>query len=381
MRVLHIISGIDPRGGGPAVALAGLAQAQKAAGLDVSVVSGWCAGENNTITESMAQAGINVRLVGPTTGRLGRHPKMVLTLAEEIPRADILHIHAIWLEIQHQASRLARKYDKPYVLRPCGMLDPWSLAQGKLKKRIYMIWRQRKDLNRACALHFTSELERDLTGPLGLSPPAIVEPNGVDLREFELLPEENTFRRQHDLPLDRPMLLHLGRLHAKKGFDVLIPAFAQTADLGAMLVIAGPNSDGYRTTIEQMIASHRVGDRVKFVGMLRGVERVAALADADLFVLPSYQENFGVAVVESLAAGTPVIISDQVNIHPQITANGLGGVVPMSVDALAAELRRWITDTPLRGEAAARARLFAPREYDWNVIARRWTEHYRRIIP
>jgi glycosyltransferase involved in cell wall biosynthesis len=147
-----------------------------------------------------------------------------------------------------------------------------------------------------------------------------------------------------------------------------------------LLVIAGPDVDNCRPTIESLMTEHAVSaDRVLFTGMLRGRARVEALVDADLFVLPSYQENFGIAVVESLAAGTPVVISDQVNICNEIRDAGVGGVVPTQVELLAREIARWMNDDQLRAEASRRAVPFVRERYDWNQIARRWVGHYESL--
>ena len=122
-----------------------------------------------------------------------------------------------------------------------------------------------------------------------------------------------------------------------------------------MLVIAGPDADGYRSRIERLVDLHKLSDRVIFTGMLYGRERLEVLADSDLFVLPSHQENFGIAVVEALAAGCPVLVSDHVNIHDQITAAGVGGVAKTRIDELAAELTLWMGNPDLRAAASARA--------------------------
>src|SRR5687768_2010235 len=113
--------------------------------------------------------------------------------------------------------------------------------------------------------------------------------------------------------------------------------------------------------------------------MIEGAEKLAALHDADLLAAPSYHENFGLAVIEALACGTPVVISDQVNLHPDIAAAGVGGVVPLDVDALACELDRWIGDQPMRRAAGERARDFARDRYDWDTIAGRWVGHYESL--
>jgi glycosyltransferase involved in cell wall biosynthesis len=380
MRVLHVISGIDPVFGGPVAALVGLAEAQARAGLDVTIASSWGHGQDISHAERLRGAGVRVELIGPAIRRLGTwHPRTGAVLRGLVPRADVVHIHALWEDIQHRAAAVARVQRVPYLFRPCGMLDPWSLSRSRWRKRAYMAWRLRRDLNGAAAIHFTTDPERDLTGPLGLSAPAIVEPNGVDLSEFETAPARGTFRRRHPQLGQGPTLVFLGRIHLKKGLDLLIAAMARLRTPGVTLVIVGPDEGGYQGEVERMVAAGGLTGRVVFTGMLRGREKLEALADADLFVLPSYTENFGVAVVEALAAGTPVVVSDRVNLHPEITAAGVGGVVPLGAAALAAELDRWLGDDALRAAAAARARPFVRERYDWRQIAARWVEHYRRL--
>jgi glycosyltransferase involved in cell wall biosynthesis len=146
-----------------------------------------------------------------------------------------------------------------------------------------------------------------------------------------------------------------------------------------MLVVAGPEHPGYGQTVRDMARRERISDRMLMVGMLHGRERIEAMVDADLFVLPSYQENFGIAVAEALAAGCPVVISDQVNIHPDISAAGVGGVVPTRVESLAAELSRWMADPDLRRHAGQKGRAFVREKYDWAAIARRWAQEYRTL--
>ena len=184
----------------------------------------------------------------------------------------------------------------------------------------------------------------------------IVEPNGVDLAEFDNLPQRGAFRHRYSGIGDRPIVLFLGRLHYKKGLDLLVPAFASGTSGEVMLVIAGPDGDGYQAKIERLVDLYKLNDRVLFTGMLYGKERIEVLADADLFVLPSYQENFGIAVVEALCSGCPVLVSDKVNIHKQITDAGVGGMVPTRVEPLAAALTRWMGDREMRLAAAGRTR-------------------------
>ena len=378
-RVLHIIWSLDSRDGGPPAALLGLLLAQQKQGLTVSVCASFREGAEGKIAAQLREAGVEVRLIGPCRGPLLGHPSMKARVADAVKNADVVHIHGLWEEINHRAARSAQTQGTPYLVRPCGMLDPWSLSQGRLKKQVYLAWRLRRNLNGAAALHFTSDLERDGASPLQLRPSVLVEPNGVDLDEFSAPSRPNSFRARFGLSAEQPLALFMGRLHVKKGLDLLIPAFARLDSKDAVLVIAGPDADGYRAHVEADVAAHGLEKRVIFAGMLQGADRVAAFRDADIFVLPSYQENFGIVVVEALAAGTPVIVSDAVNIHRQISAAGVGSVVPLEVEALSQELMRWLQDPALRAKASHHAREFVQRNFDWNTIAQRWAQHYAEL--
>ncbi|HEX2972065.1 MAG TPA: glycosyltransferase [Tepidisphaeraceae bacterium] len=380
MRVLHVISGIDVPTGGPGTALVGLGSAQAQVGLDVTVLTAFAQGADLAPAEQLKRDGVNVQLIGPVRTPLGLHSGIPAKINELLDQADIVHIHGLWEEIQHRAARLACARGIPYLITPHGMLDPWSLSQRALKKRLYMAWRLRTNLNRAAAIHYTAETERELAEPLGLRPPALIELNGVDLREFEKLPEKGSFRKLFPQIGQRPLILFLSRIHLKKGLDMLIPAMAKVKTPDAILVIIGPDPWGYGQTIKDLIQQHGIGDRTIFVGQVPADVRIAAFTDADIFVLPSYQENFGIAVAEALAAGTPVVISDQVNIHREISAAGVGGVVRRDVDLVAAEMDRWLQDAELRRAAAEKARPFVWDRWGWTQIARRWIGHYDRIV-
>ena len=379
MRVLHVITEIKASAGGVSSAVSGLAIAQKRAGLDVAVLAPWYGEPDRESMEKLESAGVCIHTFGPAIGRFGRHPDLIKLTEKAVAGADVVHIAGMWEEIQHRAAREAVRQNVPYVISPHGMLDPWSLRRSKWVKRAALAWRVRKNLNRAAALHFTCAVERDLVAGLKLRPSSVVEPNGLDLSEFEDLPPADQFRKHHrTLQNQRPIVLFLSRIDPKKGLDLLIPAFA-AGPKEAMLVIAGPDLIGYQREVEAMVRQHAIQDRVIFTGMLRGRDRVEAMAAATIFALPSYQENFGIVVAESLAAGVPVIISDQVNIHAEITAAGVGGVVPAQIEPLARELRRWLGDEPLRSQAALMCRPFVREHYDWNKIAERWKKHYAQI--
>jgi glycosyltransferase involved in cell wall biosynthesis len=379
MRILHAISGIDPRNGGPTSALIGLAAAQVRAGLDVRVISTWQEQDAHRSAEKLESLGVGVRMVGKAYGKLSRHPALEKNLVAEVSQADVVHVHAMWEEIQHQACRVAQRLNKPYVFTPHGMLDPWNMKKSRLAKRFFLWLRMRKNLERAALLHFTTAIERDWVARMNLSPRTIVEPLGLEASQYERLPGKGTFRAECVGCDDKPMILFLGRIHYGKGLELLVPALAKMRRQDAILVVAGPDFSGYRPTIDLLAATSHVAERIIYTGMLEGDEKLAALHDADLLAAPSYHENFGLAVIEALACRTPVVVSDQVNLHPDITAAGVGGVVPLDSTALAAELDRWLDDESLRKSAGERAPAFVRERYDWDAIARRWVNHYETV--
>jgi glycosyltransferase involved in cell wall biosynthesis len=292
----------------------------------------------------------------------------------------------LWEQVQHEAARCSRKLGKPYVLTPHGMLTPWSLAQSRWKKKLYLAWRLRTNLRHAASLHFTSPNECQQVAPLNLGPPSIVEPNGLDLEDFDPLPPPGSFRAQYPALADKPIVIFLSRLHHKKGLDLLIPAFARLKQRDAMLVIAGPDSGGYQLVVEKLIERLGLKDRAILTGMLQGPQKVAALADADLFVLPSAHENFGIVVIEAMAAGIPPIISDGVSIHGEITDAQAGAVMSIncdpeqSINQLTTAMDRWLADPDLRRQTGKRARTYVVERFGWDPLARRWMEHYQQMI-
>jgi len=385
IRILHVISGLDPRHGGPTTALAAMMRGQRDAGLHVELVSTYCDWDNLDFVEQLRKENFNVHLIGPATRTLAWSRKIKPTLRELVPTFDVIHIHALWEEIQHRAARVAKQFRKPYLITPHGMLDPWSLGQGGFKKKLYFMLRLRRDLNQAAAIHFTDDLERDLIAPLAVTAPSLVQRLNIDLDDFVPAPAAGWLRETYSQIGERKIVLFMSRIHPKKGLDLLIPAFAQCEgkqgdDKHAVLVIAGPDRDDYRKVLDPMIAQHRITDRVIYTGMLVGKQRAAALADATLFALPSYQENFGVVVIEALSVGVPVILSDKVNIHRQISDNHLGAVVPTEIDALSRALSQWLGDDTLRQSTSLRAKEFVAQHYDRMTIVKRWCELYRTLI-
>lgn len=201
------------------------------------------------------------------------------------------------------AARYARKHRVPYIVRPHGSLDPFLRRRGRLKKFIYTGLIEKRNLDRATAIHYTSRDERDLAAPVGIKAPSVVVPLGVNLEEFESLPVPGTFRSRYPETREKDLVLFLGRLHFKKGLDLLLQSFRKVAAQlpNVHLVVAGPDDAGVTPKMKAWLANAGILNRATFTGMLTGTMRLAALKDADVWMLPSYTENFGLAVVEAMA--------------------------------------------------------------------------------
>lgn len=379
-RVVHVISGIDPQNGGPTVALLGMARAQRAVGIDASVVSTWryeTGLENAAVFE---QAGVPIRMVGPARGKLSWHPGLGKILREAFAPADVVHVHAVWEQAQHVACRVASALGKPIVFTPHGMLSEWNMAQGGLAKRAFLALRVRRNLNSAARLHFTTRAEADSTAKLGLTSKPLIETLGLDLGEFAALPSPGFLRARWPAIGDRKVVLFLGRIDYKKGLDLLVPAFARCrAAADAVLVLAGPDNDGYGATVSAIAAKEGIADRVIFTGMLHGADRIAALVDADLFAMTSYIENFGVSVIEALAAGKPLLLTRGVQAAEFLSDTEVVTVSPPEVGAITAAMEGWLADPARRARAAAEGPRLARERFDNLAVARRWLVHYTNV--
>jgi glycosyltransferase involved in cell wall biosynthesis len=227
----------------------------------------------------------------------------------------------------------------------------------------------------AAAVHCSTAAEAASTGKLGFAAPIVVEPNGVQLQEFLDLPQRGAFRESIGRP-SAPLILFLGRIHPGKGVEYLIPALRHVATPDSTVVIVGGDSGGYREQMERAVAAHHLDDRVIFTGALRGRRKLEALVDADVFCLPSEHENFGISVIEAMAAGCPVIVSEHVGLREEIREQGTGSVTSLDAGDIANSIDFWLRNQAESRAAGDRARTFVLGTYDWSVIAARWRERY-----
>jgi glycosyltransferase involved in cell wall biosynthesis len=287
-------------------------------------------------------------------------------LARHIADYDVVHIHALFSYASLPAAWFAARRGVPYIVRPLGTLERLGMQQHKpWLKRISFPLVERRMLARAAAVHFTSERERAEAAELGVRERCVTLAMGIDLGKFAQLPAPGWLAARAPHLAGRTVVLFLSRLDPKKGLDLLLPAFAELRqrEPNVALVLAGGGEPQFVFGLKQMAARLGIADDLYWAGFLEGDEKLAALAAADMFVLPSYSENFGVAAVEALACGLPVLVSDQVGIHQEIAAAGAGIVVPTRVKPLAEGMARLCADPALRRTMARAARLLAAERF------------------
>jgi glycosyltransferase involved in cell wall biosynthesis len=346
--ILHLIRTLDPATGGPVEYLKQLAAVHIRLGVQVGILTldrnepGWV----RDITASVIEC-------GPSRGTYGFNQRLEAKLTELAGSFETMVIHGLWQFHGRCASRVAAKAGVPYYIFPHGMLDPWfrrSYPIKHLKKQLYWILAERQVLEQARAVLFTSEREARLAEmtflPKGNYRRRII-PLGVPPAPSETGAWRDAFRQKFPHLRTRPFLLFLGRLHPKKGCDFLVKAFAELRP-PVDLVLAGPGaSPQYSAELKRSAE----GLPITFTDLIEGEVKASALACAEALILPSHQENFGLVVAEALSFGTPVLLSEQVNISEEVKSSGAGFV---EADTLAGT-RRLIEHWLEHGEPAMRA--------------------------
>lgn len=297
-----------------------------------------------------------------------------------VPDYDLIHIHAVFSYATAAAAYYARKYQVPYIILPHGMLDPWSLSKSWLAKKIYLMLVEKRNIEQAAAVHFTAEDE--LRTCFSFRGSKFVLPCLLDLGELQMSPPKGSFKGKHPEMKDKTLILFLSRIDRKKGLDLLIAALARLAlrrdDF--LFILAGSGDETYERQVTLMINKAGLTARTVRTGFVDGVEKAALLADADIFVLPSYQENYGIAVVEAMAAGLPVVISNKVNIHNGIAQAGAGLVVSLHVGELAEAIVRLLEEPSLRASMGKRAQRLIQEKYAPAPVVQEMVQIYRDVI-
>jgi len=350
LKILQLVHTLDPSVGGVAASVLALSRglARRGHKLDIVVL-------DDSASPWLADIALPIHALGAGLTSYRYSSKLLPWLKKQGGDYDRVIVNGIWQYLSFAAWRRYAGSSIPYYVFPHGMLDPWfkeTFPLKHLKKWLYWPWAEYRVLRNAAAVIFTSEEERsqarksfwlyrcrEKVSPLGVeAPPISSNAKSEFLSRYPQLQNTRIF-------------LFLGRLHPKKGCDMLLEAFAQMRSNDSIsLILAGPDQVGWESDLRRQVTRLNLTNRIVFTGMLEGPMKQGAFASAEAFVLPSHQENFGISVVEALAARVPVLISNRVNIWPEIEADRAGYVESDDLAGTTRLLQRWIDTAPAERE-------------------------------
>lgn len=301
-------------------------------------------------------------------------------LKAHITEYDVIHMHGIW-HFGSLAPFLIPNH-AVMVITIHGLLDKWAVAHSKWKKDLVTILYQKRLLGKADLIQINNTDEKqDVIRYLGYEPKnMVIIPNGMKLSEYANLPQKGLFRGKHKITPDQQMILFMGRLNIKKGLDLLLPAFLKVHEKlpNAILILAGPD-DGYQSETEDFIQKNNLGNKIKLVGMLTDMDKKEALADADLFVLPSYSEGFSIAVLEAMTSKVPTLVSDRVGFGDYIRKYDAAYLTPLNSDEVAKGLLKILQDRDYAETLIKSAYKMVTENFDIKVVANQLLEEYKKI--
>ena len=303
---------------------------------------------------------------------------LTLWLWRNVRKFDVIHIHALFSYPSTAAAVCAKVTGTPFIVRPLGTLNQWGMQNRKrwLKTASFLLLESRI-LRWAALVHFTSEQEAFEAGLLRVPYRSAIVPNPVMIPASPANPGISA-RPSH--LQGKTVILFLSRIDAKKGLDLLLPAFrlVQREQRDSILVIVGDGDPEYVSAMKALANELEIAESVVWRGFLDGHDKESIMRSADIFVLPSYSENFGVAVVEAMGAGLPVIVSDQVGIHREIAREQAGLVVHCGEEALATALLKASRESAWRASAGAAGRELA-KQFSPLVVSKQCLNLYRRV--
>jgi glycosyltransferase involved in cell wall biosynthesis len=379
MRVLHVIPSVGPLRGGPSVMLRTTTRALVRAGVSVDVATTDDNGPDRldvANSRPVVEEGVTYWYFPRQTRFYTFSWPLTLWLAQNVKNYDLVHIHALFSYAAIPAAFWASYYQIPYIVRPLGVLNVLGMHKRRpwLKKISYHLI-EKRIIRGSAVIHYTSEQERIEAAELGIDHSSIIIPNSTEIPSECAKSAPGRFRMMYPQLAERLIILFLSRLDPKKGLDILLPAFAEVRAqyAKATLVIAGSGEPSFVSSLQQQADRMGIAPDVVWSGFLTGEEKWAALAESNIFVLPSYSENFGVAVVEAMACGLPVVVSDQVAIHREVADASAGLVVRCQIKELAEALLKLLQDASLRSTMGSNGRhlartQFAPRSTTQSLI-------------
>ena len=321
-------------------------------------------------------------LARPSFGGSLFGPRQMAEIRRHISNADAVHLHCVWSVSSMQIAAAARQLGVPYIVSLHGMLDDWSMAQGATKKRAYMALGGRRLLEKAARVHSTARAELDQSRKWFPGGTASIIPYLMDLSPYRNLPSKQIARdRFPELATDEPKILFLSRLHYKKGCEHLLRAAAKLAadGVGGTFIFAGTGDEAYVDSLKQMAKDLSIADRVLFTGQVTGDCKFSLYRNADAFVLPTSQENFGLVLIEAMACGVPVVTTKGVDIWRDLESSGSARIVEQDAAAIAATLKDLLSDRAALAAMGEAARPWVMRTYAEELLIGRYEQLYRTV--
>ncbi|MEG4531908.1 hormogonium polysaccharide biosynthesis glycosyltransferase HpsP [Microcoleus sp. D2_18a_D3] len=412
MRILQIIPSISLVYGGPSQMVLGLSAALAATNIDVTIITTDSNGDigqlplDVPLNQPIQQNGYQIIYFRCSPWRRYKFSLSLLQwLNENARQFDLAHIHALFSPVTTLAATIARYHKLPYIMRPCGMLDPADLQKKKRLKQIYATLLERPNLAGAAAIHFTSKEEAKISERFGLNCTGKMPvPRDLNCTGKMPVPQDLDFTGKMPAPRDLviplgvtaglfpqrlresqvPIILFMSRIEPKKGLYLLIPALesilASGIDFHFILAGSNPQDADYETQIKVTIQNSTLAKYTTITGFVSGDLKVELLTKADLFVLPSYYENFGIAVAEAMAAGVPVAISDRIHIAEDIQQAEAGWVEPLQVGAIANSIKSALLNPQERQRRGLNGKEYAKKHYNWDAIAQQTIDAYQEIL-
>jgi len=394
MKILCVIPSYFPafQYGGPIISVHNLNKALVKKGVEVTVYTTNVGLKGKVLTnQEINLDGVKVfyfdffkifEFLGPTGWQFSL--LMTRALKKNIPDFDLIYFSAIWNYPTAIAAHYCRKYSKPYIISPRGVFYPYTFNKKIWKKWLYYQLIAKRDLEKASAIHYTAIDEFRQGHPfLGIkNNKTFIVPNGLDLSEFNNLPPRENLKNKYLTLKDKKVILFLSRLNWGKGLDILAKAYGIIAKHknDVHLLIVGDGQESFKERVKKWFRDEGVLDRVVFAGMLTGREKLEAFSGSDIFVLPSHSENFGMAIVEAMACGLPVVITNTIGIHQEITEAKAGLVVPCDVSKLSEAITHLLNDKNLAQDLGRNGQVLAGEQFNFHKTTDKMIEAYKAVL-
>ena len=388
MKVLHVIPSVAHVRGGLTQAVLEMVKALRSQGLDAEIAT-----TNDNGADSLPvplQQRVEYQQVpvwffprfSPAVASIREfafsHP-LTTWLWQHVSNYDLLHVHAIFSYPSTAAMAIARLKGIPYIAVPHGMLCQWSLQQKESKKKTYLALIERANLNHSQALHLTSSQEEEELSQLNLKAPNFILPHGLSL-PTPIPDARHQLRQRLNLPEEEPIILFMSRLHYKKGLEYLIPALGKLSHRRFNFILAGNGSPEYEAQIDELLTAAGMRDRTYHPGFVSGETKELFLQGSDFFALTSHSENFGIAVLEAMAGGLPVLATSGVALASTVKQHQLGYVTELDIPAIATAIEHHLNHPQQAKAMGDRARELILNRYTWKQIAARLIETYEAIL-